>query len=348
MPDTAETFVSRTENGDTPRSFYGRSYYPGVTDLAAATPLSLAPGENRFLEIRVGTREPKTVAIDISGVSKGARVQLALERRTPGYFPPTIAKGSVNAGDPVEIQGLSEAEYTLIAWSAGETGSRVGAIRRFSPVTVSRVDLTLEPTLTLQGVVRGEAPSPAAPVGDWNISLKSDDTENPDEGSSYVRLGSDETFRIPGLMPGRYQVYASAPPGWVVSKIQYGSLDAIHQIFTLHAGTTPLVVTLTRQFGAVAGRLTDRKGPVDNAMVVLVPQPMPENAYVYSFPWTALDENGRYEFREVPSGRYRVIPFYGSTLPSYHDLAALRQHAKGYVDLEILPGKVSIADFCRE
>jgi hypothetical protein len=60
---------------------------------------------------------------------------------------------------------------------------------------------------------------------------------------------------------------------------------------------------------------------------------------IYTFPWTHLDEDGRYEFKHVVPGRYRVIPFYGSTLKLYHDLPALREHAQGYQEVNVLPGK---------
>lgn len=68
----------------------------------------------------------------------------------------------------------------------------------------------------------------------------------------------------------------------------------------------------------------------------------------YAFPWTHLDESGRCEFRNVVPGRYRLIPLYGSTLGLYHDLQALREHARGYRDVDVLPGKTCTGvDFTR-
>jgi hypothetical protein len=122
--------------------------------------------------------------------------------------------------------------------------------------------------------------------------------------------------------------------------MQFGTLDAIHQIFTLESAAR-LVITLSRRFGAVTGSLTDGTGPMNRAALVLVPEPMPQNAYVNSFQWTHLDESGQYQFKNVVPGRYRVIPFYESTLGTYLDLNALREHARGYREVVVQSGKTS-------
>jgi hypothetical protein len=344
-PDCSETIVSSGQQEGVGTPFYGRYYYPGVTDIAKATRISLNPGEDRFLEIRLPRQEPKTIKLEVAGVPEGTKTQLALERRTVGNFRHTVAKATMRAGDQIGIHGLSEAEYTLTAWSVDGSSERMAVVQRFSTTNqrFSHLRLHLEPTLTLPLVVRVEGPS-AIPSG-WNFSMRADGRDNPEEGFSSVDGGS--TSSVHGLIPGRYQVYAGAPPGWVVSKMQYGVLDAVHQIFTLDANVSTLELTLSRRFGAIKGQLSDRGGPIDNAMIVLVPEPMPENAYVNSFPWTHLDEGGHYEFRNVPLGRYRVIAFYNETLRSYHDLAAIREHAKGYLEVNVVSDKTSIANFAQ-
>jgi len=63
---------------------------------------------------------------------------------------------------------------------------------------------------------------------------------------------------------------------------------------------------------------------MDVAMIVLLPDPMPENAIVNPIARTYLEEDGTYSFDHVVPGRYRVVPFYGSTLNLYGDPDALR------------------------
>ena len=341
VSNETEKIAVRADRTVSSRPFYGRSYYPGVMDIASATPIVLAPGEERILEIRLARQNPITVSVEIAGAPKDSHIQLALERRTAGYFPPSLANASVKARDPIQIEGLSATEYTLIAWTNDLAGPRLGSVQRFSAGNGdSNLKLDLQPTLTLQGVVHIDD-SPGAELGEGSFSMSAADRANPQEGFSRAEIKGGGNFHVDGLFPGEFQVYAGPPPGWVVSKIQHGGLDAIHQIFTLDAASTEVEITLSRAFGLVTGSVTDGNGPMDNAIVVLVPEPMPENPYVYSFPWAHLDESGRYEFRNVVAGRYRVIPFYGSTLTVYHDLQALREHVRGYRDVGVLPGKTS-------
>lgn len=340
IPNDTEKIAVRAEQSVSTSPFYGRSYYPGVMDIASATPIALAPGEDRILEIRLARQNPRTVSIEIEGAPEDSHIQLALERRTVGHFPPQLANASVDARDPIQIEGLSAAEYTLIAWTDDVAGRRMGIVRRFSAGNGNNahLKLNLKPTLTLQGFVRRDASS-GGEIGEGSFSMRADGRASPQEGYSQVKFKGGAPFHVGGLFPGEYQVYAGPPPGWVVSKMQYGALDAIHQIFALGVASTGLEITLSRRFGTVTGSLTDGNGPMDNAMMVLVPESMPANPYVNSFPWTHLDESGRYEFRNIVPGRYRVVPFYGSTLGLYHDLQALREHARGYRDVDVLPGK---------
>lgn len=216
----------------------------------------------------------------------------------------------------------------------------MGAIERFSVGNrdADKLKLDLKPALTLRGFAQTDA-RVSGTVAEGYFSVKAAGRAETGEGFSQVKFKSGEAFQIGGLLPGEYYVYAAPLAGWVISKVEYGALDAIHQIFTLDAGSPPVKITLSHRFGTVTGRVTDGGRPMFGAAVVLVPQPLPENPYVNSFISSLLDEDGRYEFRFVVPGRYRVIPFYKDTLPFYRDLQALREHAKGYREVVVRAGK---------
>lgn len=343
IPTESEKIAVGAKPGVPQSPFYGRSYYPGVTDIATASPIVLAPGEDRFLEIRLAREQPQTVKIEINapGAHPDAKVQLALERRSAGYFPPTVAKASVNLRDSAQLEGLSAADYTLVAWTNDGLGGRAGAVRQFSTANrdTNRLTLDLEPALTLRGIVRADQASQGVPDGEWYLSIGPDGRDNPEDNPA-VKVKAGGAFEVSGLLPGRYHFYAPPHSGWIASGMTYGAVDAIHHMATLDNASS-LAVTMSREFGTVTGSLSDGDGPMDNAMVVLTPEPMPIDAYVNSFPWTDPDENGRYEFKYVAPGRYRVILFYGSTLNSYLDLHALQEHTQGYRDVTVLAGKTT-------
>jgi hypothetical protein len=227
----------------------------------------------------------------------------------------------------------------LVAWSDDGLGGRIGSVLRFSTtdLEVGHVKLDLEPALRLRGFVSASPESGGAPNGSGYLYLGSDERVNP-EFSAQVAIRAGGAFEIAGLLPGKYHLSVNALSGWIVSKMEIGAVDAVHQTFTFD-NVSRLGVTLSRGFGAVTGSLTEGNAPRDNAVVVLAPEPIPKDAWLNTFPWTHLDENGRYEFNYIVPGRYRVIPFYGSTLNLYHDLSALREHAHGYREVNVLPGK---------
>jgi hypothetical protein len=342
VPDENESIVVQREPAEASPNFHGRSFYPGVADIGMATPIVLGPGENRQLEIRLPKRQPGIVPIEITapGDVPEANIELALERKSlPGWYPKVVAKATVRNHDSITLEGLSEGSYTLFARSVAAGAGPIGAVRQFSGSdrTIGQLKLNLEPMLKLKGVVHVDPKSADSqtPTPGGYLYLGSNDQP---EGTNNVKITAGTTFEIDGLRPGQYFLASNATPGWVISKMEFGKADAVHQMFTLDDASV-LDVTLTRGFGAVNGSLTEGNKPVDNAMVVLVPEPIPEDAWVNSFPWNHLDENGNYEFKFVVPGRYRVIPFYGSSLDRYHDLAAIREHAQGYHDVTVLSGK---------
>jgi hypothetical protein len=201
------------------------------------------------------------------------------------------------------------------------------------PATVKEVS----PQVTVKGVALMDL-SPGEPADGWAYL--------------YFR-GGDPTVRITGgqpfefrIIPGGTGVGSNAAPGWIVSRITYGGQDVTDRNFQLDDRHT-LVVTLSRKYGTVNGTIRDGVAPMDNAWVVLVPDPL-VNRRLESIPWRNLDENGGYEFNLVPPGRYRVVTFYDDTLQLYRDLDAMRAHAKGYKEVVVGPKQtVSGVDFSR-
>src|SRR5262249_48039083 len=138
------------------------------------------------------------------------RIELALERRSVGYYPHTLVRASVRATDPIELDGLSAAKYTLIAWTNDGGSGRMGVVRQFSPgnLEATSLKLNLEPTLTLRCIVREDSRSEDVTIGVWYFSMRAAGRENPDEGYSQVKIEGASAFSVSGLFPGEYQVYA--------------------------------------------------------------------------------------------------------------------------------------------
>ncbi len=125
--------------------------------------------------------------------------------------------------------------------------------------------LDLKPTLTLRGFAQTDTRA-ARPAVDGHFSLSAVGRADPGEAYSQVKFKSGQAFQIGGLFPGEYQVYAAPPTNWIVSKIEYGALDAINQIFNLDTASPSVKITLSRKFGTVTGRVTNGNLTISSTM----------------------------------------------------------------------------------
>jgi hypothetical protein len=150
------------------------------------------------------------------------------------------------------------------------------------------VTLTLTPEITISGVVRVEGGGTASA----DVRLEAEDSRN----NASATIQPDGTFVIPHVQPVSYTVRVGAPAGSYLKSLQAGErrlpgphIDAAHV-------SGPLVVTLCTDGGTL-------KGEVDagGATVVAVPA-WPELARS-----ATADPDGRFEFRDLAPGAYRVF-----------------------------------------
>jgi hypothetical protein len=237
---------------------YLHTYYPGVTDIAAAQAIVLHAGEDRRLKVRLSKRQPRLVSVEINprpGASPDDRLIVALKRKTLENGLQTITVTAEPAcHNPIQYS-LAEGEYTVIARSEpGAPDPSVGTTSFSVSSGENTVRMELQPALKLRGVVLADPNSGAPPAGDVVISLSAGDTKPEQYWSGRTKMGGP--FEITGLLPGRYHVSANSLLGWVPAKAEFGLIDALHQNITLPS-ESDLVVTMTGRLGAVTGSLFD-------------------------------------------------------------------------------------------
>jgi len=96
-----------------------------------------------------------------------------------------------------------------------------------------------------------------------------------------------------------------------------------------------LSVSLGRDGGAASGETVDQnKDPVYDAAVIMVPKDAADGLVVFS---AQSDQNGRFEFKSVPPGDYRLAAFTGLFEGEEQDPEFIRAHLSGAVDISITP-----------
>ena len=297
----------------------------------------------------LGVRNAKTAAdgrFTFNGVPPGQYSVLA--RATPkGAQLEAGGREAVQFLASQELaQNLKRREELAVAiaraaqlWGTADVG--------FDGRDVNDVHITLQPGLTVSGRVElegGTGPAPSltrmsvtlTPVGQTRTT---GDVGQPMPGP----VDANGMFTVRGLLPGRYTVSiaAGAPAGYTMKSAVFGGIDVLDHPFDLNGTQQPSggLVTLSTKTTDVTGMVQDASG-----------QPMP-GVTVIAFPlderfWTPNSRriqgvrpatDGRYGFKNLPAGEYRVIAVLDAEPGQWFDPAFLRSLG-GFVTLSVMEG----------
>jgi hypothetical protein len=174
----------------------------------------------------------------------------------------------------------------------------------------------LQPSLTLSGrLVFDGAIAPPADLSRIIVNLGPVRGARTSTATAVPKTDSAGNWSIAGVMPGQYRITVTVPagtpgaPSWNLRSVIAGNMDITDIAANVGpAGLPAMTVTMTDQTSELSGTLQTGPGerPADY-FVVLVPA---DQKY-----WVVLsrrlqstrpDQNGRYVFRNLPPGDYRV------------------------------------------
>lgn len=278
---------------------YAPTFYPGTVDVAAATPISVAAGEERAgLEIRIAAVPTVTISgtltrRDALPVRGALLVPIKSVPQVPGLgvieFPP---RAVVSATGEFTISGIVPGTYMLSARAPSATGAppasgRGGAapsvlndLWALADVVVTGEDLTnvaleLAPGMSVSGRVmfEGDTPPPPASTNVVNVSLVVPITAGPSLGASPPTIAADGAVHFAGTPPGSFLVAASVRsagnvggvagvPMWVVKSAEVGGRDVLDTPFDVRPGidVSDLVVRFTDKVTQLSGTVVDQAG----------------------------------------------------------------------------------------
>jgi Carboxypeptidase regulatory-like domain len=212
------------------------------------------------------------------------------------------------------------------------------------------VQLVLQPGLTVSGRVTvdtgTEPPLTRMTVGFVPVGLQKGDQAT--VGPAAVEPNG--RFSIKGVTPGRYrlQVMGGMPSGFSLASAVFGGQDILDVPMEI-TGTPNVgdgVVTLTTKTTDVSGHIQDAAGVAVSGVTVIV-YPADERLWVpesrriqAARPAT----DGRYQFRNLPPGDYRLIAVSDIEPGRWYDPALLRQLA-GFATFSLPAGGKHVQDF---
>lgn len=233
-------------------------------------------------------------------------VRLAVHRSWKGVVASETAEVITNAhSESCGFDFEVGRRYVVFADQRGSGGrlevSQCGPTRALDEAADALAFLATLSHPALGGVVFGTAESQPA-FDAWYVE------NSPLPGEVSIRVVSDRTtlstvtdggrYRISGLPPGRYQLSAEAPPGYV-------ALLAADDAFEIRDHRACAMVDLiVEPAGRLNGRLVDALGlAIAGGFVELEPV---DTADLVGYGGVDTDADGTFEIRGLPAGAYRI------------------------------------------
>jgi hypothetical protein len=312
---------SPTPAPEPPRFNYAPVFSPGVTDPLAAETFALKAGEVRTgvdlrMQFEPTSRLDGTI-IDPRGLP--ISVELGLTRRSPVKALNNTQVRPAQADGRFTFSSLSSGLYSVhaktrdngqgpVLWAAADVSLTGG-----DPVQVT---LTLQPAAVVSGRLVFEGTDLAPPTDLTRVSVRFMDVGPTERNFVSATVDASGAMTAPGVIPGRFMIRAAIPGGipaigpvWTVRTITVGGRDVTDRAFDISAGgASDLTVTFTSVVSELSGTVTTPAGaPETDYFVIAMPADreywMAGSRRIVS---TRPDANGRYVFRGLPAGDYRI------------------------------------------
>lgn len=317
-----------TNTGSTqPQEDYVPTFYPGVTDIAAAMPIDMKPGQQlqginlKLTKIHTvsvkGTVVNNTVAAQpepAAGGRGGVRinnVNLTLEPRN-SLNPNGLAQGTgLRPDGAFEFPSVAPGSYNLIATS------NAGNIRHATmmPIEVGNTNLegvsvSINPGVAVSGHIRIDGDT-TDPIPSFMIRLA---PWSP--GGNFIavpqpaKIDASNNFSFDDVNPEHFEVNVTPLTGtFYIKSIRAGNADVLNGGLDLTSGSGATVdVVIGVNAPQITGTVQDpaTQQPAMAATVVLIPQEKERQETAIYYRTASTDQSGNFTFSRVNPGEYRV------------------------------------------
>ena len=264
--------------GEKQKSGFPHVYYPGVPDIAAASPIQLEAGQQFEADLSLSAAPVYQVAGVVSGhtADQGVGFQVLTPAGDEISLPTNFNMGT----GVFTLDNVPAGNYMLRAVSQ----SGMQPMRAEARITVnSNLDglrLTLAPSVTIPIVVRIDprassgANAPASPQHPpLSVQLTPIEIATSEAFSTYDPNRGG--IAIQNVDFGTYTVELRPHPPWYVQSASYGQTNVLYDDISVSSGQGyPLDVVLRDDSASLSGTLKSADGTPAHATVVVVPQPI--------------------------------------------------------------------------
>ncbi|HUB78782.1 MAG TPA: hypothetical protein VMB03_08310, partial [Bryobacteraceae bacterium] len=317
---------------------YVATYYPGVTDISAASTIELQPGD-QMLGVNLRMNKSHTVRVTGHVVDNTAppppegmpgnvvrpdgspanvllppvngRIQLRLQPRnslTPNGM--NLMNTPVRADGNFAFPDVPPGSYNLIA--TNNQGGRAGAHAAKQPLEVGDtnlegVSIAINPGATVTGHVRYDG-DPPSPLPSLSVRLTAREPNIGFPPPPPAKVEDDGSFHFDNVNLDVYTVNINTPQGLYLKAVRSGNNDVMISGLDLSDGAAPLDILMGLNPPQVGGQVVNAETgqPAVAVTVVLMPREKERQGEVYFYSSTNSDQYGNFTFNRVMPGDYQV------------------------------------------
>jgi len=157
------------------------------------------------------------------------------------------------------------------------------------------------------------AESPALPTEDLHVELSPLVRARFEDEAPAPARARDGEFTLDGVIVDRYRVTISSKAlmGYQASEVRYNGGLCLHGLVSIHGGAFAhrLEIMLSLAVSSVSATVTDGLRPSPGATVLLVPQPVDDDAITYELRSAKADGAGNATINGLLPGRYRIAAY---------------------------------------
>jgi len=323
-------------SGEIREEIYEPTYFPGTSDFGTAKGVAVRSGDElRGMDISLVAAVParRIRGVVIDGATgqpvAGAGVRAITRKPTPNV---TIPNAVADPKGQFEITGASPGSYDLFAYGGGTNVLPTGAVGllfiEVGALDLQNLTISLPQAFDLRGrfILEGKSDLDLTRL---RVNIRRDpEIFGMPLPQAQTRAGEpdrsvpkpDGSFTLTGLGPGDFRTGVfymgmttnggsiNLPTGTYLKSLRLGTRDVLAE--GLHLESRPpeeLEVTIgTSNAGVTGSVVTIKNEAVPNSVVVLVPDPLRRyRSDLYRA--VASDTSGRFEFKGVPPGDYKLF-----------------------------------------
>jgi Carboxypeptidase regulatory-like domain len=312
------------EPDEPPKSGYAGAYYPGVRDLASASPLQLAAGENSEANFTLSEVPVYAISGTVSGYLPNRGVALQLFDGSGVLVDQGVQFSPENGR--FDIRPVAAGSYVIKAFSSQGPNETVRAEARFTlAADLHNLHLALTPAPSIPVVVQMESvvrrphnvaaiarPATAGPPVSIRLSGAGPGTN--EAYASYDSPDAPRTLSFRNVEAGRYTAIVDAREGWYVASAQYGRTDLLTDDLVLAPGAPPqsIDIVLRNDSGSITGTVHAPDSFTGTATIVAVPERLAKAACGISYWYPPRDKNSEpagFALDGLAPGDYLVFAF---------------------------------------